>query len=164
MSDNNTQGAIACGICCLSLVILAGGYWLWTTYPTIAIALLATGVAIGAFAGYRWFQNKQQKSRAEVAKLQAEAEQIRQRTLFEQQQTSSGLVKFVDKYGNEKWGTPYQVQEWQRQAADEERLNSGTLVREKETIIREVVKVRCPYCGGLYDEIAGRCPNCGAKR
>jgi hypothetical protein len=36
-------------------------------------------------------------------------------------------------------------------------------VAERE-IIREVIKIRCPYCGTLYDENVGTCPNCGAKR
>ncbi|MDG6934943.1 MAG: hypothetical protein JRN68_09640 [Nitrososphaerota archaeon] len=31
------------------------------------------------------------------------------------------------------------------------------------TIERQVVKVRCRYCGGLYDEVLSKCPNCGAK-
>jgi len=30
------------------------------------------------------------------------------------------------------------------------------------TIEREVVKVRCRFCGGLGNEVAGRCPYCGA--
>jgi hypothetical protein len=40
---------------------------------------------------------------------------------------------------------------------------SPTVIREKE-IIREVVKIRCSYCGTLYDENLGKCPNCGAHR
>jgi flagellar basal body-associated protein FliL len=36
-------------------------------------------------------------------------------------------------------------------------------VVEKE-IVREVVKIRCPYCGNLYDEDQDKCPTCGAKR
>jgi DNA-directed RNA polymerase subunit RPC12/RpoP len=36
-------------------------------------------------------------------------------------------------------------------------------VTERE-IIREVIKIRCPYCGTLYDENVNSCPNCGAKR
>jgi heme/copper-type cytochrome/quinol oxidase subunit 2 len=31
-------------------------------------------------------------------------------------------------------------------------------------IIREIVKIRCPYCGNLYDETEDKCPTCGAKR
>jgi len=31
-----------------------------------------------------------------------------------------------------------------------------------QTVERQVVKVRCRYCGGLGNEVDGRCPNCGA--
>jgi len=31
-------------------------------------------------------------------------------------------------------------------------------------IIREVVKIRCRYCGGLFDEVQDRCPYCEGKR
>jgi predicted membrane protein len=37
------------------------------------------------------------------------------------------------------------------------------ITKEKE-IIREVVKIRCSYCGNLYDETQDKCPYCGAKR
>jgi len=37
------------------------------------------------------------------------------------------------------------------------------LVRERE-IIREIVKIRCPYCNNLYDEKYDKCPHCGGKR
>lgn len=30
------------------------------------------------------------------------------------------------------------------------------------TIERQVVKVRCRHCGGLFNEVDGKCPNCGA--
>jgi hypothetical protein len=35
-------------------------------------------------------------------------------------------------------------------------------VRERE-IIREIVKIKCPYCGQLYDQNEDKCPNCGAR-
>ncbi|MFZ0700077.1 MAG: DUF6114 domain-containing protein [Thermoplasmata archaeon] len=34
---------------------------------------------------------------------------------------------------------------------------------ERHTIERQVVKVRCRYCGNLTDEVAGKCASCGAK-
>jgi len=37
-----------------------------------------------------------------------------------------------------------------------------SVVKERE-IIREIVKIRCPYCGNLYDETLDKCPHCGAK-
>jgi uncharacterized membrane protein len=36
-------------------------------------------------------------------------------------------------------------------------------VRERE-IIREVVKIRCSYCGNLYDESQDKCPYCGGPK
>jgi len=40
---------------------------------------------------------------------------------------------------------------------------SQPIVKEKE-IIREIVKMRCPYCGNVYDETLDKCPHCGAKK
>ena len=37
-------------------------------------------------------------------------------------------------------------------------------VAERTIVIREIVKIRCPYCGGLYNEVKDRCPNCSGKR
>jgi len=39
----------------------------------------------------------------------------------------------------------------------------ATVVKERE-IIREIVKIRCPYCNNLYDEKYDECPHCGGKR
>jgi len=36
-------------------------------------------------------------------------------------------------------------------------------IKERE-IIREIVKIRCPYCNILYDEKYDKCPHCGGKR
>jgi hypothetical protein len=34
------------------------------------------------------------------------------------------------------------------------------IIKEKEVI----VKIRCPYCNGLYNEIRNRCPHCNGSR
>jgi len=36
------------------------------------------------------------------------------------------------------------------------------VVKERE-VIREIVKVRCRYCGRLYEERLDSCPHCGGK-
>ena len=41
--------------------------------------------------------------------------------------------------------------------AQEERV-----VKEK-IIIKEIVKIKCPYCGALYNQIRDTCPHCGAS-
>lgn len=33
---------------------------------------------------------------------------------------------------------------------------------QKETIERQIVKIRCRHCGTLVDETKGKCPSCGA--
>ena len=38
------------------------------------------------------------------------------------------------------------------------------IIREKEFVKEVVVKVRCPYCGFMYDETLDRCPHCGGRR
>ncbi len=44
---------------------------------------------------------------------------------------------------------------WQWQ----ERRGEPVVVQEKV-----IVKVRCQYCGALYDETLDKCPNCGGSR
>jgi hypothetical protein len=38
------------------------------------------------------------------------------------------------------------------------------LTKEKEVIIKEIVMVKCEYCGSLMPQTATFCPNCGARR
>ncbi|MBU1220054.1 hypothetical protein KKF34_15240 [Myxococcota bacterium] len=42
------------------------------------------------------------------------------------------------------------------------RANQGSVVSEK-IIIREVVKIPCPYCNCLIENTVDSCPNCGGK-
>ncbi len=41
--------------------------------------------------------------------------------------------------------------------------SSEPFVVQRE-VIREIVKVRCPYCNQLYEEKLDTCPYCGAKK
>ena len=49
-----------------------------------------------------------------------------------------------------------------REVSESTQPENQTVIREKE-IIREIVKIRCPYCNNLYDEKLDKCPYCGAK-
>jgi len=54
---------------------------------------------------------------------------------------------------------------WRKMALRRQKIKpSKEAIVAKEVIKEIVVKVRCPYCGGLYDEIKDRCPHCGGKR
>ncbi len=37
-----------------------------------------------------------------------------------------------------------------------------TVVHQREVVTREVIKVRCRYCGALVDEGVNTCPKCQA--
>lgn len=43
-------------------------------------------------------------------------------------------------------------------------VNTSTVTKEKEIIVKEVVMIPCNYCGGLMPQTAIYCPHCGAKR
>jgi hypothetical protein len=36
-------------------------------------------------------------------------------------------------------------------------------VNQEKIIIKEIVKIRCRYCGFTYDQGLDSCPNCGAR-
>jgi len=50
-----------------------------------------------------------------------------------------------------------------RQKKDnEDHLDLSDLSQEK-IIVKEIVKIRCRYCGFTYDQGLDSCPNCGAR-
>jgi hypothetical protein len=73
---------------------------------------------------------------------------------FEEEQLSKGLIKYGD-----EWITP--AEKYKRERVG----TSVPLIREKETIVsREIVKIRCQYCGTTYNIAeSDRCTHCGGK-
>lgn len=49
-----------------------------------------------------------------------------------------------------------------KEAPNQPAAQNESVITQRE-IIREVVKIRCAYCHGLYDETLNVCPHCGAK-
>ena len=68
--------------------------------------------------------------------------------------------------GNNLVGKLYSEAFWKKKCSPDSVEEETEMAKRpaKTVIIREVVKVRCPYCGGLYDEVDNRCPYCGGKR
>jgi hypothetical protein len=52
--------------------------------------------------------------------------------------------------------------EWLSAIAQAKRVFGPAAPAPTTVIERQVVKVRCRYCGSLADEVDGRCPYCGA--
>jgi len=36
-------------------------------------------------------------------------------------------------------------------------------IEREKVIIKEIVKLKCPYCGMLVDQVLSECPNCGGR-
>jgi len=73
----------------------------------------------------------------------------------------------VDGKGNELLQKEHKPEFWQAMGLKGHKALSSEkqekVVKERE-VIREIVKIRCPYCHKLYDESQDKCPNCGAPR
>jgi len=65
-----------------------------------------------------------------------------------------GFTKYTDENGNTRWRPPAEgLPAWAK--AD------GAMQIEME---KESPKIRCSYCGTVYDGKLDKCPNCGANR
>lgn len=52
-------------------------------------------------------------------------------------------------------------QTWKTEIEVARRTQVGVPQREVKEIIKEIVKMKCPYCGMLVESTLSRCPNCG---
>lgn len=131
-----------------------GLYLLWYYYGSWPIVTI--GAIIGfiiVIAIYSSRQGKKMREKLTRKKLVGALDKRLEEKRFEEEQKKKGLVKYIDEDGNVMWGTPEQVIKWKRESV------------KKEIIIqREIVKIRCPYCGRLYEETHDKCPHCGAGR
>ena len=46
---------------------------------------------------------------------------------------------------------------------DQENQENLSDLDQDKVIIKEIVKIRCRYCGFTYDQGLDSCPNCGAR-
>jgi len=77
-------------------------------------------------------------------------------------------VKADDGKGKELLGTWIKKDELRRMA-DEARTRHAHItvprtLKEKETVIKEIVLIPCAYCGSLMPQTSIFCPYCGARR
>jgi hypothetical protein len=60
----------------------------------------------------------------------------------------------------------YDAEFWKRLPTreEEQRQREAPALPERVVIMKEIVKIRCRYCGSLYDEVEDRCPYCSGTR
>jgi predicted RNA-binding Zn-ribbon protein involved in translation (DUF1610 family) len=68
---------------------------------------------------------------------------------------SFGIPRYEFNVDNpEKWMTEIEV------ARRTQKESIFTVQREIKEITKEIVKIKCPYCGMLVEQTLSRCPNC----
>lgn len=70
----------------------------------------------------------------------------------------------VDGKGADLLNVEHPLGFWQRLALLGLKEKQEKVIKEREVIVKEIVKIRCSYCRKLYDESLSKCPNCGASR
>lgn len=152
MTKASTESVFTC-VCCLLIILAIGLYLLWYHFGSWPI--VAIGATIGLIVVIAIYSSRQgKKMREKVAKEQVLSALDRrlEEKRFEKEQKEKDLVKYVDKNGNVMWGTPEQVIQWKKEEG------KGVIIQ------REIVKIRCKYCGKLYDQTLDNCPHCGGGR
>lgn len=152
MKKAESSEAMTC-LCCLLIFLAICLYVVWYMYGSWPFVVLGAIVGL-VIVAWAYFSQQGKKMRERVAKkrLLGALDRRLEEKQFEEEQQKKGLVKYVDKDGNIKWGTPDQVATWRREEG------KGLIIQ------REIVKIRCPYCGNLYDQTLDNCPHCGGGR
>jgi uncharacterized membrane protein (DUF485 family) len=90
--------------------------WIQENWISVSISTFIILIVIILFLIKMWEDKKRREA---------------EKRAFEEEQKRKGLVKFVDRHGNEKWGTLEEVERWKKE--DEE-------AREKESLFYRIVE------------------------
>ena len=77
-----------------------------------------------------------------------------ERRKYVEEQTAKGLVKFSDRFGNEKWGLLEEIEEWKRRD-EEEKMKESLLHRVSESIEKFEPSRRYGNEFGYHTELQG---------
>lgn len=73
-----------------------------------------------------------------------------------------GFTKYTDENGNTRWRAPKAgLLAWAQAEKIDVVLKDGSMQIKME---KQGPKIRCSYCGTVYDGKLDKCPNCGATR
>ena len=114
----------------IALVIFGAFIWVFVIQPFIewvkqnimAIVSIVSVIFILLVIGFILYWKYRKKKEAE-------------KRIFEEKQKSKGLVKFVDRFGNEKWGKPGKIEKWRKE--DEEAMKKEELINQIVETIKE---------------------------
>jgi len=102
-----------------------------------------------------WIRKRQHEKKQRDFKKQHEEEQKHfERRKYVEEQTSKGLSKFSDRFGNEKWGSLEDIEEWKRRD-EEEKMKESLLYKVSESIENFKPSRRYKNEFGYHTELQG---------
>jgi hypothetical protein len=144
----------------LLLVLAIGLYLVWVTYGFYPFVI--GGIFVAIFTVWIVYNSRKEKHKPQasseptLSSFQSATPEERQKILEEK-----GFIKYTDENGNTKWRAPEQLAEWTKAEKVDVTFKNNSM---EMVIEKEGPKIRCSYCGTVYDEKLDKCPNCGASR
>ena len=160
MSSRGKEEIYTC-IGILLFILAIGLYVVWVYYGFLPFAIGAFVIIIFAvyavYSSRKAKKNKPQTSDRRTFSAMQNASPEQREKLLELE----GFTKYTDENGNTRWRAPQDGPEWAKAEKIDVVLKDGSLEIEME---KQSPKIRCSYCGTVYDERLDKCPNCGASR
>ena len=95
--------------------------WIIQNWILVFSGIIIIGAIIGVYYFIKFQKEKQEKEEKNKISVERrglwEQEQIKltaEREKFEAEQKEKGLIKFLDRDNNEKWGTPEEIEKWKK--------------------------------------------------
>ena len=159
MSSRGREEIYTC-IGILLFILAVGLYVVYIYFGLLPFAIGGFFVAIFVvYAVYssRKSKNKQQTTQPTFNAFQQATPEEREKLL-----ELEGFTKYTDENGTTKWQPPKDgMPEWARAEKIDVVLSGGSVHIEVQ---KETPKIRCSYCGTVYEQRLEKCPNCGASR
>ena len=95
--------------------------WIIENWIIVLLGIITIGAIFGVYYFIKFQKEKQEKEEKNKISVERrglwEQEQIKltaEREKFEAEQKEKGLIKFLDRDNNEKWGTPEEIEKWKK--------------------------------------------------
>jgi hypothetical protein len=150
---------------CVGILLLILAIGLYAAYVYIGLVpFVIGGFFVAVFAVYAVYSSRKAKKTAPAATSQPNFKAFQNASPEQREKLLEleGFTKYTDENGNAHWKPPAKgVPVWATAEKIDVVMRDGSMEIEME---KQSPKIRCSYCGTVYDEKLGKCPNCGASR
>jgi hypothetical protein len=151
---------------CVGILLLILAIGLYVVYSYFGLwPFVIGGFFVAVFAAWVVYSShKAKKHPKPVATIEPAILSAFQHSTPEERQKmleERGFTQYTDENGNIRWKAPPLLKEWANAGSIDLMLKDGSVEMKIE---REGPKIRCSYCGTVYEEKLDKCPNCGASR